>query len=163
MYSSFQTLSNIAYMSVDVDRLILADCILCIVMIVLMTLIVIAMAALPDDVRVCYSLFATTYILFCNRHLSIGIVICRYVFVLHSSAVQSHRQKRLVTGSILTFVFIFPLLMTIASIHYRENAIEFLSKWKLMTSPHHSFQHITCIRMCWKEARILLQPRKFLR
>ena len=111
-----------------IDYLIISDCILNIVNIFMMTLMSALKFLMLDDLRVCYMMFGGTYLTFCNKLLTLGIVICRYVFVIHSSLVETERQRKTFIVFILTLIFFIPFVMTFTAILYRDNAYLFLSK-----------------------------------
>ena len=91
------------------DWLILADCFLL------------------TSSHLCFTLVIPFYLVICNRLLTLSIVICRYVFVLHSTLVSTKGQRKAFECFILTFTFITPLLMSMASIYYGGNAYTYLS------------------------------------
>ena len=113
-----------------IDWLIITDCVLCILNIVSMTLMSALKFVMLEDVQVCYLMFGNTYLTYCNKLLTLGIVICRYVFVLHSSRVETERQRKTFIVFILTLIFFVPFVMTCAAVLYRDNAYLFLSKIK---------------------------------
>ena len=106
------------------DWLILADCFLGIINGVSAIIIV---AAILTSAQLCFSLVIPFYLVICNRLLTLSIVICRYVFVLHSTLVSTQGQRKAFECFILTFIFITPLLMSMTSIYYGGNAYTFLS------------------------------------
>lgn len=106
------------------DWLILADCFLGIINGVFAIIIV---AALLTSSHLCFTLVIPFYLVICNRLLTLSIVICRYVFVLHSTLVSTKGQRKAFECFILTFTFITPLLMSMASIYYGGNAYTYLS------------------------------------
>ena len=109
------------------DWLIISDCSLCIVN-SLATILYVMLTQMIEDDNLCFSIFLGFYLAICNRLLTLSIVICRYVFVLHSSMVETIGRRRAFQCCILSFTFITPLLMTAASIYYRDNAYTILSK-----------------------------------
>ena len=113
-----------------IDWLIITDCVLCILNIVMMTLMSALKFVMLENVLVCYMMFGNTYLTYCNKLLTLGIVICRYVFVLHSSLVETERQRKTFIVSILTLIFFVPFVMTCAAVLYSDNAYLFLSKIK---------------------------------
>ena len=64
------------------DKLIIIDCLLCILNIAMTSIIVIVSYHIRDSMF-CFTIFVSLYFIFCNRFLTLSIVICRYVFVLH--------------------------------------------------------------------------------
>ena len=106
------------------DWLILADCFLGIINGVSAIIIV---ASVLTSANLCFSLVIPFYLVICNRLLTLSIVICRYVFVLHSYLVSTKGWRRAFECFILTFVFITPLLMSMTSIYYGGNAYTYLS------------------------------------
>ena len=108
------------------DKLIIIDCLLCILNIAMTSVIVIASYHI-QDFKFCFTIFVSLYFIFCNRFLTLSIVICRYVFVLHSSLVETDRQRRTFEGVIYNTIFILPLLMTSGSFVYRDNFNLYLS------------------------------------
>ena len=72
-------------------------------------------------------MFLPNYVHICNRLLNISIVICRYVFVLHSGVVESGGRRRVFQSCVLCFTFLTPLLLTVPDIYYRDNVYNYLS------------------------------------
>ena len=109
------------------DWLIISDCSLCIVN-SLATILYVMLTQMVEDDNLCFSIFLGFYLAICNRLLTLSIVICRYVFVLHSPMVETSGRRRAFQCCILSFTFVTPLLMTAASVYYRDNAYTILSK-----------------------------------
>lgn len=111
-----------------IDWLIITDCVLCILNIVMMTLMYALKIVMQKDVQVCYIMFINIYLTYCKKLLTLGIVICRYVFILHSSLVETKRQRKTFVAFILTLIFFVPFVTTCVAVLYRDNAYLFLNK-----------------------------------
>ena len=57
-------------------------------------------------------MFFNIYLTYCNKLLTLSIVICRYVFVLHSSLVETKRQRKTFVAFIITLIFFVPFVVT---------------------------------------------------
>ena len=141
------------------DWLILADCFLGIINGVFAIIIV---AALLTSSHLCFTLVIPFYLVICNRLLTLSIVICRYVFVLQSTLVSTKGQRKAFECFILTFTFITPLLMSMASIYYGGNA--YISKYGNLLSICKKLVKILlylCLKLFARCIIILIHLQKF--
>ena len=108
------------------DRLFILDCSLCIFNCAL-AIILLTITEILGLEHLCFVMFLPNYVHICNRLLNISIVICRYVFVLHSGVVESGGRRRVFQSCVLCFTFLTPLLLTVPDIYYRDNVYNYLS------------------------------------
>ena len=110
------------------DKLIIFDCILCIVGIVIVILNKVIRYTV-EDVNFCIKIFLPFLLNLCNRFLTLSIVIYRYVFVLHSSVVETRNQRRAFESLVVSLIIIPSLYFTGVSIYYRDNNFHYLGTY----------------------------------
>ena len=107
------------------DKLIIFDCILCIVGIVIVILNKVIRYTV-EDVNFCIKIFLPFLLNLCNRFLTLSIVIYRYVFVLHSSVVETRNQRRAFESLVVSLIIIPSLYFTGVSVYYRDYNFHYL-------------------------------------
>ena len=119
-------LTSISQLGSLLDRLFILDCSLCIFNCALAIFLLTVTEILGLE-HLCFVMFLPNYVHVCNRLLNISIVICRYVFVLHSAVVESGGRRRVFQSCVLCFTFLTPLLLTVPDVYYRDNVYNYLS------------------------------------
>ena len=111
------------------NQMVIADCILCLANVpAVLRLSVVRMSS-----SLCW--FFPTFGFFINifnRLLSNAIMFYRYVFVLHSSLVQTPRQRAYFSATLSLVVFSISLSLAAFSLFYRENSLHYLGMDKLI-------------------------------
>ena len=121
-------LTSIPQIRYLLDRLFILDCSLCIFNCALAIFLLTVTEILGLE-HLCFVMFLPNYVHVCNRLLNISIVICRYVFVLHSAVVESGGRRRVFQSCVLCFTFLTPLLLTVPDVYYRDNVYNYLSTY----------------------------------
>ena len=107
-----------------IDKLITADCILCLSNCIILFSIVLGKTK-NSSICLVFPPFGY-FVNITKRLLSIGIIVWRYVFVLHNSWVQTQDQRRLFClGLALTILFI-AVFSTFFCIFYRDQYLFYL-------------------------------------
>ena len=75
------------------------------------------------------------FINICNRLLTAGIVIYRYVFVMKSHLVQTTVQRKALEILIIASILVPSLLLTGFSVYYKDYYLQYLSKLNSTRSP----------------------------
>ena len=69
----------------------------------------------------CFMRFAVLFLALVNRFINISISLYRYVFILHSSLVQTKRQRTLFECLLLCLILLPAVALTGATIYFREH------------------------------------------
>ena len=109
-------------MKTFLDWMMLFDCILCVCNLATITA--------GNYKGLCYFIpFFTYFINLCNRLLSVGIVIYRYVFVIKNNLVRTTQQRKLLQSMIFGSIMMISLLLTGWSVYYKDVSRTFLCKY----------------------------------
>ena len=110
------------------DWLIVFDCFLCLSN---LSNVILLVNTLHDSINICTChVFLSFFTSLCNRLLSLGIVIYRFILILGSSFVFTNNQRKALENIILLAILLISLNLTGWAIYYREEYRYFLSKVK---------------------------------
>ena len=68
----------------------------------------------------CFIRFIVLFLTLVNRFINISISLYRYVFILHSSLVQTKRQRTLFECLLLSLILLPAVALTAATIYFRD-------------------------------------------
>ena len=108
------------------NKLIITDCCLCIANAT--AVLRFSIAYIQNPYFCLFFPFCGYFINILNRLLSIAIVFYRYVFVLHSSWVQTPRQRQLFCGTLSISIVAISVTLTVFSFFYREYFLLYIGK-----------------------------------
>ena len=107
------------------NKMIITDCCLCIANVT--AVLRLSTEYIKNPYFCLFFPFCGYFINVLNRLLSIAIVY-RYVFVLHSSWVQTPRQRQLFCGTLSLSIVAISVTLTVFSFFYREYYLHYLGK-----------------------------------
>ena len=82
------------------------------------------------NLNLCYFLpYFTFFINLCNRLLTIGIVVYRYIFVIKCHLVRTPDQRKTLGAKIFGSILIISFLMTAWATYYRDSSQNFLCNY----------------------------------
>ena len=67
----------------------------------------------------------------CNRLLTIGILLYRYLFVLRSSFVQTGARRRMLSSLIFIWIMATSIIMTFGAYYYEDYNYQYLGELRL--------------------------------
>lgn len=109
------------------DNLVILDCCLCIVN---MGIITIHYLNVNANISACIIVFLPSLHIFCNRFLTVSIVIYRYILVLHPAMVDTALKRRILESLILAAIFLLPLVITAHGVYHRNHYYYYLGRQK---------------------------------
>ena len=123
------------------DWLIILDCSLCIITILNICIYKVGSQGVIGF-YFCFPWFSLFFLALCNKLLTVSIVIYRYIFVAHSSIVETKRKRTVFKLLLFLFILLPSALLTSAAVYHRENSFYYLRKYFLVnvTSPFKTFQ-----------------------